>query len=359
MGELMLAQQNSLLSFDQGKIDIIKHTVAKGATNDELAMFMHLCQTYQLDPFLKEIWFIKRAKKRKDQQGNWDYKRLSNGEIDYSDAETTIMTSRDGYLKVAQQNPSYDGLQSFAIREGDIFEIDAENFKVIHKFGAKRGRLIGAWAGAYHKGRKPFFCFVDFAEYNEAKSNVWQKYPSAMIQKVAEVFALKRQFGISGLVTKEELSGPDFQPQAAEVTETPTLIPAPKPTQPVAVNWEGFWKACEVLGYTKEQVLFFAEEEDIEHYNKEEADHLYLEMKRASQTKVETTATVEAVEAVKDIPAEEGVNWKSFWLSMKELGFSQNQVHEHAEAESIADYTREQANALLVEMAELKKHIGE
>lgn len=52
------------------------------------------------------------------------------------------------------------------------------------------------------------------------------------------------------------------------------------------------------------------------------------------------------------------VNWPSFWATIKDLGFTQQQVHEHAKVESIAHYTREQANALFVEMSGLKKHMG-
>ena len=43
----------------QNKLDLIKRTVARGATNDEFQMFMHRANIYKLDPILKEIWFIK------------------------------------------------------------------------------------------------------------------------------------------------------------------------------------------------------------------------------------------------------------------------------------------------------------
>lgn len=211
----------SLQEWSQEQVDLIKNTVAKGATNDELAMFVGIARKYGLDPFVKEIWFIKRAKKVKDRSGNWDYKRLENGEIDYSDAETMMMTSRDGYLKVAQRDPLFDGIISFAIREGDLFEIDAENYKVTHKFGMKRGPIIGAWAKVDHKNRKPVISFADFKEYNQANSTTWKQYPSAMIQKVAEVLALKRQFGISGLVTQEEIN---YKMEDIQEPETPIVI---------------------------------------------------------------------------------------------------------------------------------------
>lgn len=210
-------QANGLAAFSPEQVDLIKRTVAKGASNDELQLFLTLAGKYGLDPFAKEIWCIKRQKK--NAQGVYENDPL---------APATIMTSRDGYLKIAQSDPDFDGLKSFVVREGDAFEIDAESDKVLHRFGAKRGKIIGAWATCYHKRRKPAVCFVDFAEYN-AGSQVWQKYPSAMIQKVAEVFVLKRQFSISGLVSQEEMATQGYMPPAIDITpaEESTAEPAP------------------------------------------------------------------------------------------------------------------------------------
>lgn len=201
-----IGDKKELQAVSEEQLELIKRTVAKGATNDELSMFMHLAKKYDLDPFAKEIWFIKRVKKIK--VGNdWDYPRLPNGEIDYSNCDAPIiMTSRDGYLKIAQRDENYEGLQSFVVREGDEFSIDAVNNTFNHKFnGSKRGKILGAWAICKRKGRDHQLAFIEFDEYNDSNSPIWKKYPSAMIQKVAEAFVLKRQFGISGLTTKEEM----------------------------------------------------------------------------------------------------------------------------------------------------------
>ena len=180
---LQVASSSSLNQFSPEKVELIKNTVAKGTSNEELEMFLYLASQYGLDPFKREIWCIKYDPK----------------------SAATIMTSRDGYLKIAQSNPEYDGLKSFVVHEGDEFQIDAMTDQITHKFGAKRGKIIGAWAAAYHKSMRPQICFVEFDEYN-AGNSTWKKYPSAMIQKVAESFVLKRQFGINGLVTQEEMS---------------------------------------------------------------------------------------------------------------------------------------------------------
>ncbi|MFA7205630.1 MAG: RecT family recombinase [Saccharofermentanales bacterium] len=166
--------------FTERQIEAMKHTVAKGASQAEFEMFIYLATKYKLDPFLKEIFFI---------PGNMK----------------TILTSRDGYLKVAQSHKDFEGIRSMAVREEDDFEIDLEHDTIKHKFGkGKRGRIIGAWAIVYRKNRKPVIAFADIDEYM-GNTGPWKKYTSAMICKCAEAFALKRQFAISGLVTMEEM----------------------------------------------------------------------------------------------------------------------------------------------------------
>lgn len=183
-----LHQQGLIFSEDQ--INLIRNTLAKGATEDELQIFLYLAQQYKLDPFKREIWFTKYG------------------------SQTNIMTSRDGYLKYAQTHPEFEGLISFVVHEGDNFEVNASEYKITHKFGTKRGKIIGAWSRCDRRGKRPFISYVSFEEYNQ-NNMIWRKYPSAMIQKVAEVFVLKRAFGINGLVTREEIGGesPEHHPE--------------------------------------------------------------------------------------------------------------------------------------------------
>lgn len=166
-------------SYTPEEIETIKNTVAKGANDSELAMFLHICKTYGLDPFLKEIYYSAQMK--------------------------TMITSRDGYLKAAQRDPLFDGIQSMAVCENDEFGIDAANNTVTHTFAkGDRGQVIGAWAMVFKKGMRPVIAYADYNEYNK-NNPIWKTYKSAMCCKVAEVFALKRQFGITGLVTQEEM----------------------------------------------------------------------------------------------------------------------------------------------------------
>ncbi|WYP24780.1 RecT family recombinase [Alkalihalobacillus sp. FSL W8-0930] len=196
-----------LLNFSQDQVENIRKTVAKGASNAELEMFLHLSHRYQLDPLAKEIWFIKRPKKVELSKGKWDFPRLANGEIDYSGIDPIIMASRDGYTKIAQKDPEFLELNSCEIRLKDKFSFNPMTKEIQHEISSERGLITGAWAICKKKGKEPAVAVVDFAEYRKAvgKNPVWDNYPSRMITKVAEVIVLKRLFNISGLVTEEEM----------------------------------------------------------------------------------------------------------------------------------------------------------
>lgn len=242
------------------EVDLARRTVAPDATEHELALFLRLCKTYGLDPFRKELVLEKRRRRRADGSGY--------------DVVPVFITTRDAYLKVAQRDPAYAGLLSGVVREGDDFEFDVEACRIRHRFGAARGKILGAWAIARHAQRPPFMAYVEFSEYYNPASDTWQKNPSAMIQKVGEVFVLRRQFGITGIVTREEMSrhlvGEDpaapapslpagIPPSAKEIIDVPIVrseggptssaaepseAAAPAPLVPSATD---FWRAVRAV----------------------------------------------------------------------------------------------------------------
>lgn len=174
-------------NYTDAQIALIKRTVAKGATNDELVMFVHTANKTGLDPFLKEIYFIKHG----------------NGAV-------VMMTGRDGFLKIAHKSGKFRGMNSGCVRKNDEFEVDyGEDTEVVHKIKtldpAERGAITGAWAEVFKEGNdKPVVVVVEWGTYNK-KQNTWASHPDAMIIKVAESIALKKCFGTSGLVSVEEM----------------------------------------------------------------------------------------------------------------------------------------------------------
>ena len=187
--------------WDKQQIETIKKTVAVNATDEELNMFLSLCATYSLDPFAKEIWCIKMGGK------------------------AIITTSRDGYLKIANRDPNYEGMTSDVVRAGDKFM--KQGGEINHAYSANRGQIIGAYALVYRTDRKvPAYFFAPFDEYCKKDNATWRQYPSAMIIKVAESMALKRAFSISGLVTEEEI-GTGQEQKAQQPQEAPARTNSP------------------------------------------------------------------------------------------------------------------------------------
>ena len=144
---------------DQEMINTLKDTVCKGATNAQFRMFAEVCKATGLSPWLKEIWFVPGV---------------------------GVMAGRDGYLRVANESPQFDGMETRVER-------DAKNVP------------IKATCSVWRKDRShPITCEAYYNEYKRS-GGIWDKYPSAMISKVAEVLALKRSFSINGVVTEEEI----------------------------------------------------------------------------------------------------------------------------------------------------------
>jgi phage recombination protein Bet len=174
-------REGKLISFTDEEKEILRKTVCKKANDDEFKVFLHVAETYGLDPFNKELFFWKDKKDR-----------------------TTIMCSRDGYLSIANRHEAFDGLVSDVVRANDDFKRTTTGIE--HKYGSDRGNIVGAFALVYRKDREyPVYVFAPYDEYNGYNS-VWNRYPSAMILKVAESMALKRAFSVSGLVSQEEMN---------------------------------------------------------------------------------------------------------------------------------------------------------
>ena len=173
-----------MANYPPAMVDTIKATVAKGASDEELAMFLTLANQYHLNPFMKEIWFTKIGD------------------------DVVIMTSRDGYRKLAMREPTFLKCQSMAVYENDTFEMEmnmGEILNITHKFNQNdRGAIKGAYAVLRTTNGEKYVSYADFREYDK-KNNIWRKYSSAMIRKVAENDVYKRFVNINGLNDYESM----------------------------------------------------------------------------------------------------------------------------------------------------------
>ena len=113
--------------FSKEELELIKKTcVPAKADNEHIDLFVYVCQKYGLDPLTKEIVLDIRENTKTGEK------------------KAVIITTRDGYLKAAMQNPTYNGVNSGVIRENDTFEIDPIAGILKHSFGVKRGKIVAA-----------------------------------------------------------------------------------------------------------------------------------------------------------------------------------------------------------------------
>lgn len=165
-------------------VETIKNTVATDATDSELIMFLSVANKYDLDPFLHEIYFVKFQDK------------------------SQIMSSRDGYRKVAKREPNFLKCQSFPVRKNDEFEVEMEFGEIkniTHKFKhTERGEVVGAYAVLKTTDGQSYFNYCDIREY-DTKRNAWRTYKSDMICKVAETRLYKSFADINGIQSEESM----------------------------------------------------------------------------------------------------------------------------------------------------------
>ncbi len=167
----------AMSGFNVDQIALIKSTVAKGTNDNELAYFLSVCKTVNLNPMLKQIWCYK------DNRDN-----------------LLIVAGRDGFLTVAQRDTRWNGITSGYVCLNDKFDMDIPSGVVKHSPNIKdRGKILGAYAIA-----RPHGCelatveFADIDTYDKGQF-VWKSHKGDMIMKVAEIHVLKKAYGISGL----------------------------------------------------------------------------------------------------------------------------------------------------------------
>lgn len=178
--------------FDEEQVKIIKDTICRGATNEELAFFLQVCKRTGLDPFSRQIYSVPRGNQR------------------------TIQVGIDGLCLLADRTGRYmPGKESsFSIdKNGNLYSCTAY---------IKKQAKDGSW----HEVSAIAF----WDEYN-AGQGLWKKMPRRMLEKCALALCLRKAFpaDLSGLYTDVEMDQADVKPlYKDQANETVTDWQPPK-----------------------------------------------------------------------------------------------------------------------------------
>jgi phage recombination protein Bet len=170
--------------FTGEQVSLIKRTIAEGATDDELRLFLYQCKRTGLDPFSKQIYCIQRSEGGR--------------------RKMTIQTGIDGYRIIADRTGRY------APGDDTTYSYDDGKVESATAFVKKRTS-----DGTWHVVSSTAF-FSEYAGFTRdgKLTHMWKEKPHVMLGKCAEALALRRAFPaeLSGIYTAEEMSKADEQP---------------------------------------------------------------------------------------------------------------------------------------------------
>jgi len=186
------------------QLELVKRTVATGATVDELKLYLYDCQRQGVHPLDKLIHFTKRSGK---------------------------------YAPIT----SIDFMRTRAADTGEYAGSDDAEFSTLPNPGALAAPLaatVTVWRLVGGQ-RCPFTATARWSEYKPEQNDfMWKRMPHTMLAKCAEALALRKGFPrqLAGLYAKEEMDQAETMPRMVIESPAPaaasSAVSAVVPSEP-------------------------------------------------------------------------------------------------------------------------------
>ncbi len=201
--EIVRAVEAQPLDFTDRQMQILRDSFCRGATQEEFNVLLETARIRRLDPFKREIYFVKRY----------------DGQLRREVWSTQV--GIDGFRVKADRTGLYAG------QDEPVFEYD------------DKGRLKVAKVAVYRKDwpGRPCVGFAYWSEYVQTTregepTKFWRQMPHVMLAKCAEAAALRKAFpqDLAGIYIPEEMMQATTVDAEVEEPEAPPtrVLSAPK-----------------------------------------------------------------------------------------------------------------------------------
>lgn len=167
----------SVQGINPEQVDILRKTLFKGFTDDEIGFCLAVCSRTGLDPFVRQIHFTKRQ--------NFKTKEWT----------IVITTGIDGFRLTANRSQAYAGSDEPVFKESNNRPIEGTVtvYKIVQ--GVRCGFTATARWAEYYPG-------------DGGDGFMWRKMPFTMLGKCAEAQALRKAFPaeLSNIYSHEEMA---------------------------------------------------------------------------------------------------------------------------------------------------------